>query len=532
MRANMDNLENALPTEEQPTQVEANEQDTAQWQRLSPIAILYFAVKFIIGLLGNVVYLAPAIIFGYDSIVANPLVWLPVVLGVLAVLTLSAFLSFYFFQYRLSKGHIEIRSGVFAKKYVNLPFERIQNVKIEQPIYYRPWHYACLQLDTAGSSKQEARVVALRLSFAETLKKEILTAYEANTHKEDLNVDLEGDTVEQSKEKLLNTRSLQDLVIHGLSNNRVWIFLGGLAPFFDDIGNWIADAFTSIGIDIEQLLTFANMPWWQIGLWALTLTFLILLPITLFSIAGSIISFYNFKLTKLDDKYIRRSGLFTKHEVTMRLARLQMIVRQQDWLDVLLKRINLRFEQSNANFKNLEPGAHNNKIIVPSIKEEECRFLTRDVYPDNKLFMLPFNSISRRYLFRNIVLIWAPLLLIPATVFSVAGALPVASGFFGAFVLMSVLTFCRWKRWGYAYDEKYIYVRKGQIGVDYYCFPRYKVQQTTFKQSKFLKPHKLCSIQFLLASGAVNIPFIPEEIGYKLLNETLYQLETSRLNWM
>ncbi|MDP5041087.1 MAG: hypothetical protein NWQ26_09510, partial [Paraglaciecola sp.] len=38
-------------------------------------------------------------------------------------------------------------------------------------------------------------------------------------------------------EQLINQRSLPDLVLHGITNNRVWILLGGLAPFYDNIVN-------------------------------------------------------------------------------------------------------------------------------------------------------------------------------------------------------------------------------------------------------------------------------------------------------
>lgn len=517
------------------TELDVDTDNTNVWQRLSPIAIVYFGVKFIVGLLGNIVYLAPALILGYKQLVENPWIWGPAIIAGLALITLSAFLSFYFFQYRLSNGHIEIRSGVLAKKYVNLPFGRIQNVKLEQPIYYRPWHFTCLQLDTAGSAKQEAKIVALKSSFAEALKKEILASHKTAPSDEATEAESAQnfETLEvNDSEKVINRRSLTDLVIHGLTNNRIWLFLGGLAPFFDDIGNYVVDFFTSLGIDLEQLFSFADKSWWQISIYALTLTFIIFVPITLFSVAGSIISFYDYKLSKIGDRYIRRSGLFTKHEVTMRFSRLQMIVRQQDWLDVLLKRINLKFEQSNANMQNMQPGAHNNKIIVPSIKEGECRFLIRDVYPDSKLFTLPFKAISKRFLLRNIGFILTPIFVCLASFFVVIEQYKIALLLTPVYAVLSLLVYCRWRRWGYNHDENYIYIRKGQLGVDYYCFPKFKVQQTTYKQSKFLKPHKLCSIKFVLASGGQTIPFIPEQEGFDLLNDVLYQLETTRKPWM
>lgn len=527
----MDSQQNLM--KDQDDEVVNPSSELKQWQRISPIAIVYFTVKFIYGLFGNVVYIAPAILIGYKEVLANPHIWLPVSLVALSLLLLATFLSFYFFQYRLTKEHIEIRSGVFAKKYINLPFTRIQNVKLEQPIYYRPFGFTCLQLDTAGSAKQEAKVVALELDLAEQVKKQILAAHKSQSTLTD-EVQLKTAKISQQSndEIVLNERSLKDLIIHGITNNRTWIFLGVLAPFFDNIANYIVLFFNGLGIDIEKLLTFADKPWWQIGLYALTLTFLCMLVVALLSIAGSIISFYGYSLTKVDDRYIRRSGLLTKHEVTMRLARLQMVVRQQDWLDVLLKRINLKFEQSNANMQNIQPGAHHNKIIVPSVKPKECQALIDDVYPQNMMMELSYQRISKHFLLRNIVYILLPIFSILLGFFIVSEKNDALAFIVAIFIILILMTFCRWRRWGFATDSHFIYIRKGMFGVDYYCFPRYKVQQTSFQQSWFLKRKKLASIRFVLASGAQDIPFIPQSIAYQLINDALFEVESSRKSWM
>ena len=207
-------------------------QSTQEWQRISPIAIIYFLAKFLVGFLSNIVVFLPALYLSYDNIIAHPHLWLPIGLSIISLIGLSTFLSFYFFQYRLYQDHIEIRSGVISKTYVNLPFAKIQNVKLEEPIYYRPFGFTCLQLDTAGSAKQEAKVVALKVQFAEQLKKEILAQHKIASSAA---LDETSDTTSvstkdnQNSEVILNTRSISDLIIHGITNNRIWIFLGGSA---------------------------------------------------------------------------------------------------------------------------------------------------------------------------------------------------------------------------------------------------------------------------------------------------------------
>jgi putative membrane protein len=214
----------------------------------------------------------------------------------------------------------------------------------------------------------------------------------------------------------------------------------------------------------------------------------------------------------------------------MRLSRLQMIIRQQDWLDMLLKRINLTFAQTQTN--DFQASAQQNKIMVPSIKPHECQQLTDDVYPDNQLMNITFQPISKRFLIRHIIyfLLPATLILISLSVLldkivNVYFILPV-------FFILCLMIFCRWLRWGFAADDQYIYIRKGLFGINYYCFAKYKIQQTQFKQSWFLRRHKLANISLVLAAGGQNIPFMPETQAQLIIDESLFQVESTQRSWM
>ncbi|OUS24451.1 hypothetical protein A9Q98_13615 [Thalassotalea sp. 42_200_T64] len=524
------------PTEQVPDIASADENNsTHKWQRISPIALIYFVLMFIKNIFGNIVYLAPAILIGYSKFSEDPAFWLPFVYGFSGLIALSAMLSFYFFQYRLSNQQIEIRSGVFSKKYTNLPFSRIQNVELSEPLYYRPFGYTCMQLDTAGSVKQEAKVVALKKDFAEQLKHEILAAHQQPDGTDENNEsDDESVTAKTTiaDEEVVDRRNLDDLVIHGLTNNRVWLFIGGLAPFIDNISDKVSEWLLMFGVNVEQYFAFDGKSGWQIATAALSLALLVMIPITIFSILGSIIAFHDFKLSKVGDRYIRRSGLFTKNEVTMRLSRLQMIVRQQDWLDVLLGRINLKFEQSNANYQQAQPGQLTNKIIVPSVTTKECQHLINDAYPENNLENIQFSPVSVRLLVRNVLLFLLPFTAFISALFVIKDKTDSLIFVAIAACFICFLMYMNYRRWGYAKDDNFIYVRKGCLGVDYYVFPIYKVQQTTFKQSWFLKRKQLCSVQFILAAGAVNVPYVKQADGLNLIDESLYEVEYSKRNWM
>lgn len=507
---------------------------SSQWQRLSPIAILYFAVSFVRIIFGNVVYLLPALAFSYSSLRENPVIWLPALSLFIALMAITAFWHFQVYRFRFSEDNVEIRSGIFSKKQLNLPFIRIQNVKLEQPIYYRLTGFACLQLDTAGSAKQEAKLVALPLALAEQLKQKILS------HKSEQSQEPEhaSDSIEKPTtsniphERLLNQRSLSDLVIHGISSNRVWIILGGLAPFYDKIAKQLNVILTDLGINLKDMFNLETHAIWQVGLYALSLTMLLLLVMLSFSIIGAIVSYYGYSLSTNGSRYIRRSGLFTLHEVSMPIRRLQIVIQKQDWLDVLLKRMNLKLEQSNAQVNNIDQSAGSSKIIVPSITAAQSKALIDDLYPDNQLFNITFMPISGFYLVRYIGYFLLPLFVLVESFVLYHNNLKLAGLFIGLLCLCSAMVYTRWRRWGVAFDEQYVYIRRGLIGVDYYCFPAFKVQQAQLKQSLMMKKRHLATVKLILASGSIVAPLLPEVFARKLLNSCLYKAESSRISWM
>jgi putative membrane protein len=519
-----------MDSQDKPIVTQALSDHLGVWQRLAPISILYFVGSTLKAVVGNMLFVLPAFAISFSQFSQAPLLWLSGLSVFILLLFVSAAFNYYFYQYRLQNDSVEIRSGVLAKKNINLPFSKIQNVKLEQPFYYRMTQFVCMELDTAGSSQQEAKIVALKIELADQLKRKILQNHNDIDEQTALILDECSDDIDTPT--VLNKRSLQDLVIHGITNNRVWIILGVAAPLFNQIADQFNNVLTSWGIDIEQLVNSETIIWWQFALFALTTFVLISVLLGLLSVLGAIFVFYDFTLIKSGDRYIRKSGLLTKQEVSMKLTRLQIIVRKQDWLDIILGRINLYLEQNQTGQQNPNAITSANKILIPSVMIAECKFLINDALPRSRSFEQNYQQISKRFMFRLICYWIFPFLV-------VSSLATLLQGHWDAFVLvliLSIIASClvvlRWYRWGYGADGEFIYVRKGLFGVDYFCFPIAKIQQTHFRQSVLMKRHGLAHCQFILASGEVTIPFLPESNLRQLIDRCLYQIESEKRPWM
>lgn len=510
---------------------------TQEWSRVSPLAILYFFTKTVYGLVSGVlIYTLPAFAAGYSTIKENPVY---LALGLIAFFTLiliNSIAKYWFYLYKFTDERVEIKQGVFKKSHLDLPFKKIQNVKVIQPFYYRFNQYSFIELDTAGSAQQEAKIVALPLRLAESFKQMILqikTNEPANT----LNKESGCVEVHQDKETLLNERSLMDLVIHGISNNRVWIFLGFLAPFYNAIGENIGLALESVGIDLMAYLDYESLSVGLFILHVLSLVMLVMLVVVSFSVIGSIFVFYKYKLSRLGDRYIRRSGLLTKHEVSMRLSRIQVAVQQQDWLDLIIQRTNLHFEQNmSMPVGGGQAGNINNasKLIVPSVTITESAALIQDAFNVKRFDSIVFTRISKRLIIRILAFPIMPILvLVNAVVIQSSETTILGWGILSMFnTLLVGLVYLRWWRWGYHFEKGFIYIRKGLIGVNYYVFPVGKTQQVVYQQSVFMRPHNLADINYVLASGFHKVPLIPEYLAREQANRALLIVARDKPVWM
>ena len=514
-----------------------------EWQRLSPISILYFTVRSLFLLANNFYYLLPVLAINFSSLKENPFIILSVLSGILLLLTFIGFLQYLVYRFRVQGERVEIKQGIITKSHIDLPFERIQNVKLEQPLYYRFNNFACVELDTAGSAKQEAKIVALKMEAAQAFRKVVIennqhaaliNASEGSTH---ASTDENGNPItpinEPVTEQTLNTRSMKDLIIHGISNNRVWLFLGALAPFYGAIAEGMDEVFLAIGFDFEAYFSLETQAWWEFGLHVLSLVMLIMLVVVLFSVLGSILMFYGYTLNKADDRYIRRSGLLTKQEVSMKQSRIQIMVQQQDWLDILLKRVNLYFEQNKTGARNAsQPGQQlANVLLVPAVTLSESAGLMQEVMPEQDMVRQKFHAISKRLILRNSILFSLPLSVLLGAGLQYKNEWGWAAGV-GVFLFFTAMFTLRWWRWGYSFDEDFAYVRKGFLGVNYYCYPIRKVQQIMLKQNALMRPYKLASLKVVLASGAVVIPYIQQDAVRAQINKVLDRLVSDKRSWM
>src|SRR3989344_3819696 len=133
-------------------------------QKLDPKAVWLFFINSVFGFLFLAVFVlffAGISFFGeeidqyntFSSLLSDILWWLWIVVPAVIILSfISAKLTYHFYKYELREDGFRKEYGIIWKKYVTIPYDRIQNVDIYRGILDRMLGLSDLNIQTAGAS--------------------------------------------------------------------------------------------------------------------------------------------------------------------------------------------------------------------------------------------------------------------------------------------------------------------------------------------------------------------------------------------
>lgn len=503
-----------------------------QWQRLSPWAIAHFAQRAIAQYLQALIVGGFAAYLGSSRMRSNDLPWM-VPLAFLALVLIGSAVAYFFFRYRVVEDAIQVRRGALFKQHLNLAFARIQNISIEHPFYFRPLGLVILKIDGAGSRGDEVNIPALDLEQARALS-DFIRRQKQLGDQPPRPVEAGAATAvpEAEHEVPFYSRSLPDLILHGLTNNRAFIAVAAILGFLAQSGLSPVEMARALGIEFDVVIAGLSVVRFAV---LAVLSFIAAIGvIALLSVVVSIFSYYGFTMLRTGDGLTIRRGLLTRHEIHIRKSRIQAIHLRQDGLDRLLGRCNVILERITHLPAQGDPtAALSRRIVVPSVRISEVALVTDEILPGCRPSQLAFTPISLRYFVKQAVI--ASVLY--GLALGVLQALPNSPGWLVAALLvlwpMHVLAaFLRWKAGGLAVDGEVVIARSGLIGIDYRMFAAHKVQDVTHVQSLLMRRHNLSTLQVRTASTAIRVPHLPAAVVRKVVNYCAYHVESTARSWM
>lgn len=501
------------------------------WQKVSPWALVYFVVHFGVRFVRDGIFNLLPLGFVFVTQVENKLFWGQIAAAV-AVSALLLYSVLYYRNFRFcisSDNEILLNKGVFKKERLTLKFERVQNVNIAEPFYFKPVTLVNCIFDAAGSAAQEAVLPGVTQDYAEQMRKQIF-AYKAQ---QQLEPDSEVETDEATEQSSLFI-SNKEIAKFGLMSNMAILALAAIAPLINVVADVLEkQLITKVEGFYEQELGLVA----SAALFAIfTMFVLVVLIAVLLSVGMSLIRFYNYQLYFKGKKFKRIAGLLERHQLSMSLDKVQSIVIKQNIIARLLKRFTVEFLQASSGGAMAGMAAKKNKqtLVLPVLNNEQVNSVCQWIYPWFNNSALAFKQAERALWYKNLVLY----ALLPSLLVAVFCYFNEFNYFIsvGVLVVFAGLVTLSYQRYGYYLHEDdgrfYMVVRKGMIGVHYRVFELYKVQSASSESTYLMRRSGLKSLYIQLAHGFAFMPYIKEQDADFVIDFTLKQAESDTRSWM
>ncbi|ABM01116.1 PH domain-containing protein [Shewanella amazonensis] len=485
------------------------------WQSLSPWSVVSFTLGTARQVLTQGYALIPIVFTGWKQGFDSPLVISVALLVLLGILTF-ALVQYATYRFRPGSHKLEVRRGLFFKRKDELPLDKIQNVRLDQPFYFKPLLLCTLVVETAGSRKDEVQIAAMPLSNAMALKSHLLQkpAEPVNHH-------------EEQTDSLLLERGGKPLFLFGLyHNNFVWfmVFAGSIMGQLP-VESW----FESLGLNTFVRIESQGPLWGTLSVIALIL--LGYICFALISVLFAFLKYYPYRLKLGAESTLERTGGILAHQQdALAMKRIQLVEFNQPPIARLLKRWTVFFRQVQGH----EVEQHLKlPLLIPSVTPDELPPLFAQLKALPGQDSLPpqvheLRPIHNGWLKRRLAFVWLPALLtmlISRELVVIELALTVA-------ILGSVGLWLRFKHWGYRHDDTLVWQRTGLLGQSIKRVPLYKVQHVSLLQSPGQRKKGLATLELGLASGKIFLPWIPYSEARTIALAALTQLDKHRGNWI
>ncbi len=446
-----------------------------------------------------------AAIFGVRE-AKNP-VLIPIV--ILAVLFFSLFfrwLAWMRFRYHIGEHDIRIEKGILSRTARSIPYERIQDVSIEQKPLARMMGLGEVKFETGGGEGDDAKLSFVSINEAERLR-EMVKARKSGAA---IAVSVE-EVAEQHDAPPIFAMDGKRVLIFGLYSFSLVIFavLGGVAQQFDfllpfeiwDFKHWIGVA-EDRGVSVDNL----NGIGWtaRIILALIALGSLVFIGLAT-GVIRTLLREHGFRLERTAKGFRRRRGLLTLTDVVMPAHRVQAAViqtgpirKRRGWHS--LKFVSLAQdskEESNfvaapfATLGEIWPIADAAGVEVPDAKvvfrKGEGRWWTP-------------------YLFFAALILCAPV--VSLSVFTEATIAQTVNIFWLLVPLAFLLWFNR-RNYRDALDGGQVYVREGWWRQRLTIAPQVKVQTVEIAQGPISRRQGLASLNFGIAGGTLEMIALP-----------------------
>ncbi|MEZ9593204.1 PH domain-containing protein [Shewanella sp. 10N.261.52.F9] len=497
------------------------------WSSLSAWSIISFTLMAAKNLFSSGYAIIPVVYAGWQKGFSSPWVIVAAV-GVIGAILAFSVLQWLKFSFKVETDKLIIKHGIIFKKADELPFAKIQNVRLEQPLYFRPMGLYRIIVETAGSKSNEAELSALDYKDALTLKKQLMAEHDAHHQS---STQLSHESQNQNSVKQVNTvsrKSLKQLLLFGLyQNNAIWLAVI-LGPIFGQL-DWESME------NLQQVQ--ALIAWYETNLSSSIVLQLLLaclalivfyLLFSILSIISAVLKYFPYKLSRSGNTLHRTGGIIAKQNDALAIKRIQVVKFYQPLVGRLLKLWTVYFKQVQGH--EIEAQGNTN-MLVPSMSRSDIG----ELLPKLKGIEATARTLPKRYQRIHLGWYWRrgllPLL-VPAINTYFLGLNLFTDILWIAAVLFCLGIYLKYRQYGYALEGDNLWFHSGLLGHSWQLIALSKVQHVAISQSPNQKRSGLANLEIGLASGTVTLPYISIIAARAIAEQSLALIHNDHRNWI
>ena len=439
------------------------------------------------------------------------------VIAVLSMILVSAWLQWSRFTYRIGEADIRVESGILSRTARSVPYERIQDVSLEQKLVPRLLGLVSVKFETGAGGKDELALAYLSEEQGEALRELVRERRDEAVGDVTVGVDTSEEMKPREHAEVLFAMEPKRLFTFGLFEFSLAVFavLGGLAQYAEtfiglevwDPDLWVgwfagpSNWFAELGVAAQVISAIAGL-----------ITLLIVGSVT--GVARTVLRDWNFLLEKTAKGFRRRRGLLTRTDVVMPAHRVQA-------LTIATGLIRRRFGWHGLSFVSLAQDAGSaSHVVAPFAQQEELEPIIRAAGFEAPSLSLDWRRSSKNHRTVSMILeggllalatlgVLALVILGHSDTFGGRGYFALIPAGVGAFLVARQYYLWRFAR--NAIDSTQVYRRSGWFAPSTAIANRVKLQSVEIKQGPLGRWLGYADLHLGLAGGKFAIEGLPVE---------------------
>lgn len=461
---------------------------------------------------------------------ANKIALLYTVFGLVGIFILSLVYGYFYylkFTFRLDtlKQEFIIEKGVFSRKHLTIPVEKIQQVNINQGFLQKLIGVYSLQIDTAGSDSKEVNISAISGQIAYALKEHLLNGNEqeaTNTYNE------VNQSANQTASPFIKLAPITLLKI-GLTSNygqSVALLIGFAYAVLHNIKE-LLKTFDNDHGQVEHLFT-SGFTLISVGI----LIFAIMAILLATNVIRTFIKYFDFQLSKHHQSLLISSGLLAKKNTLLHPNKVQITSYSQNYFQKKIGLFNMVLKQGYAGKEQSDKETRSNNMEVPGCSPAEKDEVLRMI-----LSKLPTEGVRYKpnFRFMNLPILFTVIL--PLLVYLVLYQfLPEIRPFYLLAIIytlaVSFASYISYTKHRLIVSEDFIVKQSGIWDISQEIIEPHKIQSISTSQYPWHKTLDIGHVTLHTAAGNISFSYGNYTEIKTLVNWWLYQVESGERDWM